>query len=441
MNVHAYLDLPEYVPPDLNLTYPVINHTSQADNIPDLADEVVRKVEDLMIENANRLSREVLFYKTKNGWYPWEEGHYKRPMVCIDDIVQPMPDDMLYPEPRLVEPPKAKTDQKISIYEGGLIHYLENLYQRVYALVDFFRDLSKPGAAEEMLAIASAAQKASSKARGKSQPKKLYRWHRLDEILFGQDLEENPAQDAEKVEGALPKSKPFGDTAPNPVPINKNADGVVTYWGKAPVVSYDYDPNLKLPEGALEPDKSSYNSPEQIKALERYRWNVYAKFLRQAVESANNLQRPEESSIAAERWKKLTGKINAKLKSNPPLKDILETVNVAINKYEYKEESIDIWKSPHAFLSSDEKGTERGGDCEDYAIMKYTQLLQRGIPKENMRIIVVRSTIGLGAHALLVVDDPASGKQYFLDNLHVFSEYPIQCEPLYYVTEDKIYGF
>ena len=107
MNVHAYLDLPEYVPPDLNLTYPVINHTSQADNIPDLADEVVRKVEDLMIENANRLSREVLFYKTKNGWYPWEEGHYKRPMVCIYDIVQPMPDEMLYPEPRLVEPPNA----------------------------------------------------------------------------------------------------------------------------------------------------------------------------------------------------------------------------------------------------------------------------------------------------------------------------------------------
>ena len=108
MNIHDYLELPEYVPPDLNLTYPVINHTSQADNIPDLADEVVRKVEDLMIENANRLSREVLFYKTKNGWYPWEEGHYKRPMVCIDDIVQPMPDEMLYPEPRLVEPPKAE---------------------------------------------------------------------------------------------------------------------------------------------------------------------------------------------------------------------------------------------------------------------------------------------------------------------------------------------
>ena len=110
MNIHDYLELPEYVPPDLNLTYPVINHTSQADNIPDLADEVVRKVEDLMIENANRLSREVLFYKTKNGWYPWEEGHYKRPMVCIDDIVQPMPDEMLYPEPRLVEPPKAEED-------------------------------------------------------------------------------------------------------------------------------------------------------------------------------------------------------------------------------------------------------------------------------------------------------------------------------------------
>ena len=112
MNIHDYLELPEYVPPDLNLTYPVINHTSQADNIPDLADEVVRKVEDLMIENANRLSREVLFYKTKNGWYPWEEGHYKRPMVCIDDIVQPMPDEMLYPEPRLVEPPKAEEDQE-----------------------------------------------------------------------------------------------------------------------------------------------------------------------------------------------------------------------------------------------------------------------------------------------------------------------------------------
>ena len=110
MNIHDYLELPEYVPPDLNLTYPVINHTSQADNIPDLADEVVRKVEDLMIENANRLSREVLFYKTKNGWYPWEEGHYKRPMVCIDDIVQPMPDEMLYPEPRLVETPKAEED-------------------------------------------------------------------------------------------------------------------------------------------------------------------------------------------------------------------------------------------------------------------------------------------------------------------------------------------
>jgi predicted transglutaminase-like cysteine proteinase len=68
----------------------------------------------------------------------------------------------------------------------------------------------------------------------------------------------------------------------------------------------------------------------------------------------------------------------------------------------------DYWSTPLEFLRD-------GGDCEDYAIAKYTALRQLGVPAENMRLVVLQHLQRNMPHAVLVVY--ANGKPYVLDNL------------------------
>ncbi len=67
----------------------------------------------------------------------------------------------------------------------------------------------------------------------------------------------------------------------------------------------------------------------------------------------------------------------------------------------------DYWALPGQFLT-------KGGDCEDYAIVKLFSLLQLGWPAESMRLVVVQDTdLGM-PHAILAV---ASGQDvWILDN-------------------------
>lgn len=96
-----------------------------------------------------------------------------------------------------------------------------------------------------------------------------------------------------------------------------------------------------------------------------------------------------------------------------PIKEKLRAVNLFWNKWPYRLDidvykTIDYWAIPQEFYSN-------SGDCEDYAIIKYYTLIELGVPREDMRIAIVKETIRNIAHAVLVVY--TDGDAYVLDNL------------------------
>jgi len=98
--------------------------------------------------------------------------------------------------------------------------------------------------------------------------------------------------------------------------------------------------------------------------------------------------------------------------SGMDLKAMADKVNTLVNKTRYIPDSklwgqSDHWATPAEFLS-------RGGDCEDFAITKYTALRALGVPEERLRIAIVQDTVKNIPHAVLVVyTDEGS---YILDN-------------------------
>ncbi len=67
----------------------------------------------------------------------------------------------------------------------------------------------------------------------------------------------------------------------------------------------------------------------------------------------------------------------------------------------------DYWATPVEFL-------QRGGDCEDFAIMKYTALRSLGVPEERMRVAIVQDLQKNIPHAVLIVY--AENGSFLLDN-------------------------
>ncbi len=67
----------------------------------------------------------------------------------------------------------------------------------------------------------------------------------------------------------------------------------------------------------------------------------------------------------------------------------------------------DYWETPIEFL-------KRGGDCEDFAIAKYTALRMLGVPEERLRVVIVHDNIKNIPHAVLVVYTETG--PYILDN-------------------------
>jgi len=57
----------------------------------------------------------------------------------------------------------------------------------------------------------------------------------------------------------------------------------------------------------------------------------------------------------------------------------------------------DRWSDPFETILSER------GDCEDYAILKYTALLEAGFPKESLRIVVWKNRLPNEDHAVLAV--------------------------------------
>ncbi|MGV8995833.1 MAG: transglutaminase-like cysteine peptidase [Parvibaculaceae bacterium] len=91
----------------------------------------------------------------------------------------------------------------------------------------------------------------------------------------------------------------------------------------------------------------------------------------------------------------------------------LDAVNRWANAYAYIEDWAhwglpDYWESPREFLAG-------GGDCEDYAIIKYFTLIQLGFSPSDMRIVVVNDTNLEIFHAVLAVRQPKE-EPILLDN-------------------------
>lgn len=84
-----------------------------------------------------------------------------------------------------------------------------------------------------------------------------------------------------------------------------------------------------------------------------------------------------------------------------PLRTMAEHVNSMMNAKRYVNDkanygSTDYWATPVEFF-------QRGGDCEDYAIAKYTALRMLGVPENRLRIAIVQDLQKNIPHAVLIV--------------------------------------
>lgn len=113
--------------------------------------------------------------------------------------------------------------------------------------------------------------------------------------------------------------------------------------------------------------------------------------LRNPKECEGGTDKPTDIAMTAERWSQLNEVNDYVNRSIPQIEDI-DNYGVA-----------EKWAYPN----------ERGGDCEDLALLKRKMLIERGWPASNLLMTVVREWNGDG-HAILVV---ASDKgDYVLDN-------------------------
>ena len=89
----------------------------------------------------------------------------------------------------------------------------------------------------------------------------------------------------------------------------------------------------------------------------------------------------------------------------------ITAVNTLVNRRIYADDRrnygrSDYWASPSEFL-------QRGGDCEDYAILKFASLLALGVRDQDMRLVVGRLSNGT-PHAFLATH--IGSQEYILDN-------------------------
>lgn len=107
-------------------------------------------------------------------------------------------------------------------------------------------------------------------------------------------------------------------------------------------------------------------------------------------------------------WKEFMESLRGK-----PRLEQMDAVNRFVNAYPYVEDIVnwgmeDYWATIYEFQ-------RKSGDCEDYAIAKFTSLRALGIPNDDMRIDVVQDLNLDGIlHAVLIVF--TNGKMYILDN-------------------------
>jgi len=104
----------------------------------------------------------------------------------------------------------------------------------------------------------------------------------------------------------------------------------------------------------------------------------------------------ESSSELISEWKN-----DLKEMEGLSLKDMARKVNDLANKKPYISDNrnwgqSDYWETPVEFL-------QKGGDCEDFAIAKYTALRMLGVPEERLRLVILHDNVKNIPHAILAV--------------------------------------
>lgn len=152
---------------------------------------------------------------------------------------------------------------------------------------------------------------------------------------------------------------------------------------------------------------SGYNEPQQTTSELFQQWeDVLERHRTLSVHRGNdpdkescgssNLPTGQAGDCQLHRWKEFL----AGLKEKPALEQIWE-VNAHANQKAYRSDSEnyglnDYWATPKEFLY-------KGGDCEDYAIIKLLSLKQLGFSDDSMRIVVLVDTKLRTSHAVLAV--------------------------------------
>lgn len=132
--------------------------------------------------------------------------------------------------------------------------------------------------------------------------------------------------------------------------------------------------------------------------------------------SLEKIQQMEQKSQGAiqkryRAWAKLLETLR-----NKPVDVQLEKVNSFFNQFRYQtsEESrgiADYWKTPEEFIN------DGGGDCKDYAIIKYFTLINLGVPREKLRLTYVIYLTLKQAHMVLSYYPSPAAEPLILDNL------------------------
>jgi predicted transglutaminase-like cysteine proteinase len=119
--------------------------------------------------------------------------------------------------------------------------------------------------------------------------------------------------------------------------------------------------------------------------------------------------RPRCQSLSARQFLAIVDNAIAR-QGRARLGEINRAINLAIRPMSdlVQYGSIDVWSSPLATFA---KGA---GDCEDYAIAKLVALRLAGMAAEDLRLVILRDTIGQEDHA--VVAARLEGRWLTLDN-------------------------
>ena len=117
-----------------------------------------------------------------------------------------------------------------------------------------------------------------------------------------------------------------------------------------------------------------------------------------------------------------------------PQREQMDAVNKWANAKPYVEDWVnwhnpDYWETPGEFLA-------HGGNCKDYAIIKYFSLVRLGFSPDDLRIVVVNDVNLQAFHAVLAVRDGNS--VWLMDNQVpqiVPMDVAVQYAPIYSLNE------